>query len=209
MDANSLNMIKRGLAFIFGILTWIVSVKFSNDGFNFEIHQDMTWAGVTLAIAISVVELAFNSQLQYKGRNWTLFALGIFSYMYGVMSNLIGIHYGQGFSDLATLFDNPVSGGFKLALALFTEFAPEVLIVFGLIGIGNDGDGDFVSNLFGGLSGVSMSKRTSRTTSNKTSAQIAKESDQRQGKSQQPMSKEEYYAHGGQGPNRGNNHKRS
>lgn len=128
------------LACAVAILLWFISVQFSVDGFRFILPK-YQWMGYLLALSITVIELVFNEEgMQHS---LTLAAIGLLSYLYGIVTNIIGIWVAQGASNLA---ENPVQLLFPVVLGFFLEVAPEPLMIWGLLGTGMR---DLLGNLFG------------------------------------------------------------
>ncbi|MCC7164052.1 MAG: hypothetical protein IT331_16260 [Anaerolineae bacterium] len=112
------------------VVLWFVSVQFSADGFNFVLPQ-YVWMGYVLAISVTVIELVFNEE--GMNHSLTVVAVGLLSYVYGIVTNIIGIWAAQGSPDIAA---NPISIVFPALLGLFLEIAPEPLLLWGLVGTG-------------------------------------------------------------------------
>lgn len=122
------------------VLLWFISVQFSVDGFNFVLPR-YAWVGYILALSVTIIELVFNEE--GMNHSLTLVAVGLLSYLYGVVTNIIGIWAAQGSPDL---HGNPLALVFPLVLGFFLEVAPEPLFVWGLLGTGAR---DLLGNLFG------------------------------------------------------------
>lgn len=121
------------------VLLWFISVQFSVDGFNFAIPR-YAWIGYVLAIAVTVIELVFNEE--GMNHSLTIVAVGLLSYLYGIITNVIGIWVAQGSPDLSA---NPFGILFPAILGFFLEIAPEPLLMWGLLGTGAR---DFLGHLF-------------------------------------------------------------
>ena len=122
------------------VLLWFISVQFSVDGFNFILPK-YKWMGYLLALSITVIELVFNEEgMQHS---LTVVAIGILSYLYGIMTNIIGIWAAQGSPDAS---QNPIVLLFPVVLGFFLEVAPEPLFIWGLLGTGVR---DLLGHLFG------------------------------------------------------------
>lgn len=74
----------------------------------------------------------------------TIVAIGLLSYAYGIVTNIVGIWAAQGSPDFAA---NPMGLIFPVILGLFLEIAPEPLFLWGLVGTGAR---DFLSHLVSG-----------------------------------------------------------
>jgi hypothetical protein len=120
------------------IVLWFVSVQFSVDGFNFVLPQYI-WIGYVLAIAVTIIELVYNEE--GMSHTLTIVAIGLLSYAYGIVTNILGIWVAQGSPDITA---NPVAIVFPALLGFFLEIAPEPLLLWGLIGTGAR---DFLAHL--------------------------------------------------------------
>ncbi|MBI4674017.1 MAG: hypothetical protein HY741_20415 [Chloroflexi bacterium] len=118
------------LAVVVATVLWFISVQFSADGFKFVLPR-YAWIGYVLAIAVTVIELVFNEE--GMNHTLTLVTVGLLSYGYGIVTNIIGIWAAQGSPDLAA---NPLALLFPALLGLFLEISPEPLLFWGLIGTG-------------------------------------------------------------------------
>jgi hypothetical protein len=147
-NAELIQKIKRVLAFICAICVGWAGMFLSNAGFNFNI-RDFTWIGWSLAFAITITELVFNSQLTYKNTNFTIYVLGITAYLYDVGSNFAGIWMAQGYSAFNDIVNNIPSALFCFVASLFIAYLPETLMIYALVGIVAGGEGDFLKNLMG------------------------------------------------------------
>lgn len=126
------------LAIGVAIVLWFISVQFSADGFKFALPR-YAWVGYVLAIAVTVIELVFNEE--GMNHSLTIVAVGLLSYAYGIVTNILGIWAAQGSPDIAA---NPVAIVFPALLGFFLEIAPEPLLLWGLMGTGAR---DFLSQL--------------------------------------------------------------
>lgn len=118
------------LAIGVALVLWFLSVQFSADGFKFVL-PNYAWVGYVLAISVTVIELVFNEE--GMKHSLTLVAIGLLSYAYGIVTNILGIWAAQGSPDIAA---NPVAILFPLILGFFLEVAPEPLLLWGLMGTG-------------------------------------------------------------------------
>jgi hypothetical protein len=122
------------------ILLWFISVQFSVDGFNFILPR-YKWMGYLLALSITIIELVFNEEgMQHS---LTVVAIGLLSYVYGIVTNIVGIWVAQGAPDAS---QNPLVLLFPVILGFFLEVAPEPLLLWGLLGTGAR---DILGHLFG------------------------------------------------------------
>ena len=138
MNEKRYEQLIRLLAIGVAIVLWFVSVQFSADGFNFALPRYM-WVGYLLAIAVTVIELVFNEE--GMNHSLTLVAVGLLSYAYGIVTNILGIWAAQGSPDIAA---NPFAIVFPALLGFFLEIAPEPLLLWGLMGTGAR---DFLAHL--------------------------------------------------------------
>lgn len=123
------------------LVLWFISVQFSADGFNFVLPRYM-WMGYVLALAVTIIELVFNEE--GMNHTLTLVVIGLLSYAYGIVTNIIGIWAAQGSPDIA---GNPTAILFPAILGFFLEISPEPLLLWGLMGTGAR---DFLAHLLGG-----------------------------------------------------------
>ena len=126
------------------VLLWFMSVQFSVDGFGFILPK-YKWMGYLLAISVTVIELVFNEE--GMNHSLTVVAVGLMSYLYGIVTNVIGIWNAQGGADLS---GNPFMLLFPVILGFFLEVAPEPLFMWGLLG---SGARDLLGHLFGNVEG--------------------------------------------------------
>lgn len=122
------------------VLLWFISVQFSVDGFNFILPK-YKWMGYMLALSVTIIELVFNEE--GMKHSLTVVAVGILSYLYGIVTNIIGIWVAQGSPDPGA---NPIVLMFPVVLGFFLEVAPEPLFIWGLLGTGMR---DLLGHLFG------------------------------------------------------------
>ncbi|MBI5031511.1 MAG: hypothetical protein HZB51_13360 [Chloroflexi bacterium] len=110
------------------IIFWIISVVFSADGFNF-IMPHYRWMGYLLAMSVTVLELVFVEEgFEHSP---TVAAVGFLAYIYGIITNVIGVWTAQGSPDPSM---NPLILVFPVILGLLVEIAPEPLVLWGLMG---------------------------------------------------------------------------
>ncbi len=122
------------------VVLWLVSVQFSVDGFDFVLPR-YRWMGYLLALCVTVIELVFNEE--GLNHSLTVVAIGLLSYLYGTVTNVIGIWVAQGSPDVSV---NPFVLLFPVILGFFVEVAPPVLFVWGLLGTGAR---DLLGHIFG------------------------------------------------------------
>lgn len=138
IDERDIKKYKSILFILGGIFAGYLGISFSRSGFGFEV-PGYEWAGWGLGILCVIVQVAFSSQLAYKSYNYVIFILGILAYIYSGWSNYIGI-----------MSINPkMNHYFALLIGEFLDWSAEPLIIYGLIGVSENGEGDFLRNLFG------------------------------------------------------------
>jgi hypothetical protein len=154
ISEEDLKTIKSWLFVAGGIVCAIIGIYFSKTGFGFEV-PGMAWIGWSLAILCLIVQLAFSSQLAYRSYNYVIFVCGVLAYIYSGWSNYVGI----------VSLSPGVNIWFAILLAEFIDWVAEPLIVYGLIGVSDNAEGDFLRNLLGRKAGVKQSMH-SATSSN-------------------------------------------
>jgi hypothetical protein len=113
---------------------------------------ELAWVGWVLAIAITVLQLIFNKGVY---SNPTLFAAGILAYVYGVITNIIGIMRAQQILDsLISEFTTDMGhyvprAILAIVLALVIEIVPEALLLWAIFTDKID-FGDFLTSIYGG-----------------------------------------------------------
>ena len=138
-----MNNALRRIAFFVGVGLLVVSMYWSQDGFNFDIAGDSGYLmtalliGWFLAIAVSTVEFVFSTS--FKELNPSLILFGILAYAYSIYTNHGGIVHFQG---VAT------NQWGAWVLAVIMDAMPEPLIAWSLY---ESRTGDLVGNLFKAL----------------------------------------------------------
>lgn len=138
--SGSMNVVLRRIAVVTGIILLVISIKWSKDGYNFDVAGDSQWTsqavliGYALAVAGTVVQFVFSTNL--RELNLSLIVFGLVAYGYSIYTNAEGIMLFQGASR------NPVAAW---ALGFIMDGVPEPLIAWGLM---ESLSGDFVGNLF-------------------------------------------------------------
>jgi len=148
MQQDKWMRLKKMMAVVVSIALWFASTMFSYKGFNLSIPE-MSWLGWVLAIAVTVIELVFNTDIQKL--NMTLFFSGIVAYSYGIWTNVTGFFLVQG-GTFESLKYEPLSILFPVLVGVFLEVVPEPLFVWG---IGANDKGDPLGNIFKGQKQVS------------------------------------------------------
>lgn len=159
MDDERWDKAKRVFYFIVAIGLWVASFKFSVAGFNIEV-ADAAWVGWILGATITAFELAFNSRIAGKDRNLTIYVVGIVCYVYGVLSNFIGL-WGPRDLSFDSIMNNGLTTLFLLVISLIGEIGPEVLMVKALGVNDKSGEGDFIKNFFSSSGSKSSSRAKS------------------------------------------------
>jgi hypothetical protein len=153
MNKDLYGNIKRLMAVVVAVLLWGMSMKFSVDGFGIGDPQDR-WMGWVLAFAVTMIELIWNG-MKMKS-NLTLIVLGICAYLYGIVTNVLGIYAWRG-GDVSGSDIQIVALIFSIILGLLLEIAPEPLLVWGILNVSDEGD--FLGNLLQNGSGGSQEAR--------------------------------------------------
>ena len=139
----------RILAAVTAVGLWSMSVIFSVDGFNFQI-SGKSWMGIVLGLAVTSIELVWNRE--GGNHNLTIFITGLLAYIYGVMTNFLGIIGGQGATiETAAPFVLVFSG----VLSFLLEVVPEPLILWAMVGVSSE---DLLSRLFNAPKSVSQAQ---------------------------------------------------
>ncbi len=141
MNEQRYGQLVRLTAVLVALLLWGISVQFSVDGLDFVLPR-YRWMGYLLALAVTVIELVFIEE--GMSHSLTLVAVGLLSYLYGIVTNIIGIWVAQGSPDLTA---NPFALLFPALLGFFVEVSPPPLLAWGLIGTGVR---DLLGHLVGG-----------------------------------------------------------
>ena len=134
-----MNNAVRKAAFVIGIGLLIVSMYWSQDGWNFNVAGDSGYGtmalfiGWFLAVTVSVVQFVFSSS--FRELNASLKLFGILAYSYSIYTNYEGILHFQGDAE------NKVAA---MLLGIVMDGVPEPLIAWSL---GESLTGDFVGNL--------------------------------------------------------------
>jgi len=152
MSRQNYLLLLRVVSVIVASTLWLISITFSVDGFNFQV-ADMAWAGWFMGFAITAIELIWNKQ--GANTNMTIILIGVFAYLYGVVTNIMGVLDAQSVTEITT---NPMGAIFAGILGFFLEISPEPLFVWGLVGVSDMGD--VISTLMGKpLAGASQQPR--------------------------------------------------
>lgn len=149
MNEKDLRQIKSWLFVSGGVFTSILGVYFSKTGFGFEM-PGQEWVGWGLGILCFIVQIAFSSQLAYRSYNYVIFLCGILAYIYSGWSNYAGI----------VGINSGVHPGFAILLAEFVDWIAEPLLVYGVLGVSDNAEGDFLRNLFGRRTTVDRMKQS-------------------------------------------------
>ena len=149
-----MNATLRKLAIFIGLGLLIVSIFWSQDGFNFNLAGDSGGGdmaltiGWFLAISVSVVQFVFSTN--FKDLNPSLILFGLLAYVYSIYTNYQGIIHFQGEAQSTV-------GAWILAFVM--DGVPEPLIAWGLY---ESLSGDFVGNLIKSIVSVPNVKPTTK-----------------------------------------------
>lgn len=108
------NALIRIAAFFAAISGMYISAQFSVDGFSITV-PDREWVGWGLAIILIVVQSAW----QKFGDNLTIFALAMICYVYGIVTNVLGIMGNRG--GVQNIVDFIIPVVFGILLEVFPE----------------------------------------------------------------------------------------
>lgn len=134
-----MNSALRKISFFVGLGLLIISMYWSQDGFNFDLAGDAGYTTVAvliawfLALAVTVIEFVFSSN--FKDLNSTLIMFGVAAYVYSIGTNHAGILHFQG--------TNPNGAGAWI-LAFIMDAVPEPLMAWALY---ESKTGDLIGNL--------------------------------------------------------------
>ncbi|MFA6018604.1 MAG: hypothetical protein WC776_05525 [Patescibacteria group bacterium] len=140
----------RKVALFTGFTLLLVSIFWSQDGFNFSIAGDSGYGILAvlvawlLAFSVSVVEFVFSTS--YRELNPSLIVFGIIAYAYSVYTNYEGILHFQG---------SQQNGVAALILGLVIDGIPEPLIAWGMR---ESLVGDFIGNIIKSIFGDDQQK---------------------------------------------------
>jgi hypothetical protein len=135
-------VLKR-ISFVFGLGLLLISIHWSQDGFNFNVAGDSggtssaIYIGYFIAAASTVLQFVFSTNL--KNLNASLIVFGLIAYGYSIYTNYQGIIHFQGTEPNEIM-------AFVLGLAM--DGVPEPLMAWAL---GESLSGDFIGNLFKGF----------------------------------------------------------
>ena len=135
--------ILRKLAVFVGVGLLLVSVFWSQDGFNFDLAGNAKYGNMAvfigwfLALSVTVIQFVFSTS--YKELNASLKFFGILAYIYSIYTNYWGILSFQGWVDGQPKMQ--IGAGL---LAFVMDGVPEPLIAWGLY---ESLRGDFIGNL--------------------------------------------------------------
>lgn len=132
MSEQAFSRVVRLMMAIVAVSFWIVSVIFSVEGFGFS-APDYKWVGYVLAIGILVFELMFNERPQHA--TTLLTAVGVLAYIYGVITNILGLWLAQNKPDYIA---HPMLASVAIIFSLVIEIAPAPAILFALDVPGRD-----------------------------------------------------------------------
>lgn len=142
------NVLKR-VSIFGGVFALLVSIFWSQDGFNFDIAGDSGYGslalfvGYGLAVLVSIMQFVFSTSLNKL--NPSLIIFGVLAYAYSIYTNFLGITHFQG---------NSTNAFGAWIFAIFVDGAPELLIAWGM---DESLTGDFLGNLWKAVAGESKS----------------------------------------------------
>lgn len=168
--------ILKRISFIFAVGLLLISIHWSQDGFNFSVAGNA--GGTTSAIAIgyfiaaamTVLQFVFSTNL--RNLNASLIVFGLIAYIYSIGTNYQGILHWQGTEPNKLM---------AFILGLGMDGVPEPLMAWAL---GESLSGDFIGNLFKGIGAFLTGKPLGSYGSSQASAP------QRQFQSSQPASQQ-------------------
>jgi hypothetical protein len=140
-------LFKRGWAGIFGIGMIMLSIYFNVVGLGLDATKTNdfgSWAGVIYGCAITAMQLVGSS----RGVSITVGVMLVFSYVFGVTTNYLGI---------AALQANPdslLAQIVRVTFAVINDFLPEHLVIYAITGQWAGGDVlgrmiNFIAKMFG------------------------------------------------------------
>lgn len=190
MEQGDMNRALRRIAVVMGVILLLISIHWSQDGFNFSVAGDSggTLSAIVfayaIAVAVTVIQFVFSTNL--RELNPSLIVFGLLAYAYSIFTNYQGIIHYQG---------NEPSHVMAAILGFAMDGVPEPLIAWGLM---ESLSGDFVGNLFGGIgafvSGKPLGGKKQQNQSN--------QSNQQKGQQQQHQKGGEERRQGQQFPNK-------
>lgn len=132
----------RTLSLLAGIVFLFLSIMFSANGLGFSVENRFAvLIGWIIGITFTVVEFVFNEE-GVKHTSIMIILMGIFCYIYGIYTNIVGLLAWSGIPDIdamaTTVEQNPLKLVIPIVLALIFELGAEPLILWGLTGTGKD-----------------------------------------------------------------------
>lgn len=125
----------RFLATGIGVGVWVASIYFSSEFFGVK-NEKLFWVGTLIAVAVTMLELVWRKP-GMKG-NVTINILAVTAYLYGIITNTLGIMLAWGFNGEKASELYFFSNIDSLVLALFPgiilEVLAEPLVTWGLVG---------------------------------------------------------------------------
>lgn len=116
------------MSVIASVMCLAIGFKFSVDGFGILVPE-YRWMGWLLGALVTMIEVIYLEE-GYK-HSTTIVLIGLLSYAYGIITNIVGIWKAQGSPDIG---NNPLGGIFPLILGIFLEISPEPLFLYGFLG---------------------------------------------------------------------------
>jgi hypothetical protein len=158
----------RKLAILVGCGLLIISIFWSQEGFNFSLAGSSGGGNFALFfgwfIAFSVCVIQFVFSTNFKELNSSLLFFGALAYVYSIYTNYQGIIHFQG------LEPSPIGAGI---LAVFIDAVPEPLIAWGLY---ESMQGDLIGNL---MKWVNSSPQKSQGQNHRPNQQPSRDWEQR------------------------------
>lgn len=124
MNERQFNKLIRWGVGLIAVGGWILSIRFSADGFGFQL-PGFFLVGIFLGLMVTTLEVVLNKGI----KSLTLRLGGILAYAYGWYTNFIGLSVAMGNPDF---FSDPKQIAIPAVLGLFLEIVPEPLLLFAL-----------------------------------------------------------------------------
>lgn len=171
----------RILALASGVIFLFLSIMFSANGLGFAVENKFAMlVGWVIGITFTVVEFVFNEE-GTKHNSIMIIMMGIFCYIYGIYTNIVGLFAWSGIPNydalLATIEQNPLKLFLPLILSLIFELGAEPLILWGLTGDARD----FFNGLLGEVSGKSKQPKPQALSENQLREMRQRDAHRRQG----------------------------
>lgn len=122
MTSEQYQLLRRLFGGLSAVAIAVISAFFSQDGFNISV-PGMGWVGWILALTLIPIEIVWNHERHRSGMLWIA---GAAAYIYGIVTNAVGIMNLQGFSELP--WDKPWLFIIPAVIGFFVEWVPEPLL---------------------------------------------------------------------------------